>query len=241
MEKVGGLSREIVVESCLEAVAEAAAMRVAREARAAVEARGAFTLVLSGGSTPEGLYRVLAGSAYDDLPWASTHLLWGDERCVSPQDERSNYRLAETTGLLERAVAGVHRMRGEDPPEDAAAAYERVLLTLADGIGGGPELDLILLGMGHDGHTASLFPGSPDVEERDRWVVATAEHSGMRRLTLTMPVFLAARRVMFLVTGSPKRELVQRALHEEDPTMPAGLVVGGARALTWIMDEAAAG
>lgn len=241
MRNTGGLSREIVVESCLEAVAEAAAMRVAREARAAVEARGVFTLALSGGSTPEVLYRLLAGAAHDDLPWASTHVLWGDERCVPPHDERSNYRLAMTAGLLERPVLGVHRMRGEDPPEDAAAAYDRALLTLAEGTAGGPVLDLVLLGVGHDGHTASLFPGSPEVEERDRWVVATGEHSGMRRLTFTMPVLLAARRVMFLVTGSPKRELVERALHEEDPTMPAGVVVTGARTLTWIMDDAAAG
>ncbi len=241
MRKPGGLLREVVVESCLEAVAEAAATRVAREARAAVEARGTFTLALSGGSTPEGLYRLLAGTTYDDIPWASTHLLWGDERCVPPHDERSNYRLAETTGLLERAVMGVHRMRGEDPPEDAAADYDSELRALVESTAEAPELDLVLLGLGQDGHTASLFPGSPEMEVRDRWVVATGEQSGTRRLTFTMPVLLRARRVMFLVTGSPKRELVERALHEEDPTLPAGLVVAGARALSWIMDDAAAG
>lgn len=239
----------VVVVRDAAAMAEAAAATVAHEAREAVDMRGRFLFALSGGSTPTPVYRRLAGPHFDHLPWAATHLLWGDERCVAPDDERSNYASAASSGLLGRPVAGIHRMRGEDPPEAAAVSYEQALA----GLGGWgfppaqtdalppPEIDLVLLGLGGDGHTASLFPGSPALLEARRSVVATEEHAGFRRLTLTLPVLLAAPRVLFLVSGEGKRDVVRRVLCTRDRTAPATLVFEGGRRVTWMMDAAAAG
>ncbi|MHB1343049.1 MAG: 6-phosphogluconolactonase [Thermoleophilia bacterium] len=230
-------------------LAEKAAALFAREARAAVRARGRFLVGLSGGSTPGSLYRFLAGPAADRLPWDATHLLWGDERCVPPEDERSNFALVERSGLLARTLAGCHRMRGEDPPEAAAAAYEVVLTDLAGvaprrsavDVAPAPALDLILIGLGEDGHTASLFPGSPALLETRRAVVVTEEHAGLRRLTLTLSTLWSARRVVFLVAGEGKREAAYRVLRLRDPRLPATLVTEGAGWVRWLIDEAAAG
>ncbi len=240
---------EIILVRDAAEITEAAAAAVAHEARAAVDTRGRFLFALNGGSTPAPVYRRLAGPLFDHLPWSDIHLLWGDERCVPPDDDRSNYAVAAGSGLLGRAVAGVYRMRGEDPPEVAAASYAAVLA----GLGGrdfrpaetdavpSPEIDLVLLGLGEDGHTASLFPGSPALLERRGSVVATEEHAGLRRLTLTLPVLLAARRVLFLVAGESKREVVRRVLCARDRTAPATLVFEGGRRVAWMMDAAAGG
>lgn len=230
-------------------LAERAAALFAREAQAAVGARRRFLVGLSGGSTPSALYRLLAGPRGDRLPWDSTHLLWGDERCVPPDDERSNHALVERSGLLGRTLAGVYRMRGEDPPETAAVGYEAVLTRLeAAGSGrrataGPPALvmDLVLLGLGEDGHTASLFPGSSILLETHRSVAATEPYAGLRRLTLTLPMLRSARRVLFLVAGEGKREAVSRVLRLRDPGLPATQVAAGLGRITWMMDRAAAG
>lgn len=259
------------------ALAAEAAATWEREARAAVSTRGRFVVALSGGSTPSALYAALAGLRFDHLPWEATHVVWGDERCVPPDDGRSNYLMAARSGLLSRPLAGVHRMRGEDTPESAAAAYGVELAALAGpGSAAGsppmappapgpraleptpdpapapgppapastpewlPTLDLVLLGLGADGHTASLFPGSLVLGESGRAVAATEAHDGVRRLTLTFPVLRAARRVLFLVSGEDKRGAVRRVLRERDPGAPATQVAWRHGPVTWMMDAAAA-
>jgi 6-phosphogluconolactonase len=170
----------------------------------AEQAKAGGSIVLTGGSTPGAAYRRTAELEPD---WSRVELWWGDERCVPPDDERSNYRLARET-LLDGLAAQphtVHRIRGEAPPEDAAAELDAALA--------GIELDFLLLGLGPDGHMASLFAGSPQVEVTDRR--ATDGPPGLEpfvhRITFTVPVIQSARRIVFLVSGEGKAEAVQRA------------------------------
>lgn len=231
------LGSALVCESA-EAAAQVAAGHIVRAAKVAVHERGRFLLALCGGETPAHLYRLLAGTAYDDvIDWPRTHLLWGDERCVAPDHARSNYGLAQRSGLLARHLGGVHRMEGELDPGQAAARYEGRLRLLAPE-GGHLRLDVALLGVGLDGHTASLFPGSPEVEERERWVVATAAHGGSRRLTLTLPLLWAARWMILLVTGG-KADVIA-SLFSGESGLPAALAAAGAPRATWILDPLAA-
>jgi 6-phosphogluconolactonase len=185
----------------------------------AARARRGGSVVLTGGSTPGKAYELAAALAPD---WSKVELWWGDERCVPPDDERSNYRLAKET-LLDRLAeppAEVHRIRGELQPADAAGEYDHAL----DGV----VLDLLLLGIGPDGHTASLFPGSPQLAIEDRR--ATSGPAGLEpwvdRVTLTLPTLRAAGEVVFLVAGEGKAEAVARAFGGEiTPQIPASLVL----------------
>lgn len=195
----------------------------------ALEDRRRALVALSGGSTPRRTYEVLAERG--TLARPGVEVFFADERCVPPDDHASNYRLvAETAG----DAGNVHRIHGEDDPDDAARAYEALL---RERFGAGPPaFDLILLGIGADGHTASLFPDSPELAERGRWVVATrAPHDWVRRVTLTLPVLNAARTVLMLATGAEKAGAVAGVLGGEPS--PAGRVLG-ARLL---VDSAAAG
>ncbi len=192
------------------------------------------TIVLTGGSTPGQAYEHAATLEPD---WSGVSLWWGDERCVPPDDERSNFALARRT-LLDRLAEkpDVHRIRGELRPADAAGAYERELE--------GVELDLLLLGLGPDGHVASLFPGSPQLEERRRLV--TSGPAGLEpwvdRVTLTLPALLAAKRIVFLVAGESKSAAVARAFRGPiTDAVPASLLRGGAAPIDVYLDAAAAG
>lgn len=197
-------------------------------------------IALSGGSTPRDAYERAAGLGAD---WAGAVLWFGDDRCVPPDHEHSNYRMAREA-LIDRLdpAPEVHRVRGELGPTEAADEYE---LALRDAFGGGePVLDLALMGIGPDGHTASLFPGKPAVEERERLAVGV-EEAGMEpfvpRVTLTLPVFDSAREVVYLVTGAGKAEAVARAFGgEPTPEAPAGLVQPREGNLVLLCDEAAA-
>ncbi len=171
------------------------------------------TLALAGGSTPRALYGLLATELY---PWERVDVFFGDERCVSPEDPDSNLKMA-TEALLSKVPARVHPMRGCDP-----AAYEREMRAA---LGDRPVLDLAILGLGEDGHTASLFPGDPALEERERWAVRV-ERPDHPRTTLTLPVLSAARVALFLVTGAAKREALRRLL-EGDRAIPAARVDAG--------------
>lgn len=222
-------------------LAEAAAREVADAATEAVTDRGRFCIALAGGSTPRALYERLAESPLrEGIPWTRTLFFWGDERCVSPRSPRSNYRLARESLLVPLRIppAQVFRMRGEIDPGRAAHLYRDVL---AKEFGAGrPVLDLILLGVGPDGHTASLFPETRALSEDRRaavenWVPKPREW----RLTLTYPAINAARRVLFLVSGAEKAQVVARILKKERGyrRLPAA----GVRAMSvlWMLDEEA--
>lgn len=211
---------EIVTAADPAALAAAAAQRFAASAAAAMKARGRFTVALAGGSTPAALYRLLSQAPYrGQVDWSRTLVFFGDERCVPPEHPWSNYRMARET-LLDHVPLppeNIYRMAGERAPEDAAADYARALRR-AFGLRGAarPQFDLILLGMGDDGHTASLFPGTAALMERRRLVVALVPpgyvQPAIPRITLTLPVLNAARHVMFLVAGANKAEKVRAVL-----------------------------
>jgi 6-phosphogluconolactonase len=213
-------------------------------ATAAVAARGRFAMALSGGRTPEMLYELLAGEYRSQMPWDATHLYFGDERCVPPTDPDSNYRMADRA-LLSR-VPGLerrtHRIEGELGAAEAAVRYDALLR--AAFVDGATTFDLVLLGLGPDGHTASLFPGSPALEERQRWAVPTEAPPTMKtrqRVTLTYPVLDAGRIVLFLAAGADKRERLAAVLADTgrlDAPYPASRVTARER-LVWLVDEAA--
>lgn len=193
-----------------DAVARAAAERIS----AVAGSPGRFVLVLSGGATPRRLHVLLASPEFRDrVPWDRTTVLFGDERCVPPDHPESNYRMARETLLDDVPLdpESILRIRGEDDPEGAASDYEASLRRLF-AAEGAPRASLVLLGMGADGHTASLFPGTRALEPTDRWVVANfVPHLGAWRITWTVPALAAARRVLFLVTGADKAELAAEA------------------------------
>ena len=236
---------EVRVYSTPAALAAAAAEAFVTAASVAVEARGRFVVALSGGSTPKALYTLLAepGRAAQ-VDWSRVHLVWGDERCVPPDDPASNFRMAREA-LLDHVpipAAQIHRMRGEDDPRTAAAAYERELRALF------PEMssrfDLVLLGLGDNGHTASLFPGLSAVHESARWVVAEhVSEVGMWRLTLTPAAINAAAEILFLVAGREKAAMLARVVEgpRDVDVRPAQVVAPTEGRLCWLVDEAAAG
>jgi 6-phosphogluconolactonase len=198
--------------------------------------------VLAGGSTPKATYEVLARDYAGKLDWSRVHVFFGDERTVPPDHEDSNYRMAHEA-LLSRVPAGsVHRMRGELPPGEAAAAYEEELREFF-GPDGVPAFDLILLGLGGDGHTASLFPETSALDVTDRWVVANPVLKlETTRLTLTLPVINAARAVTFLVAGEGKAGALKEILEgDADPrAYPAKFIRPEGGDLIWMVDRAAA-
>jgi 6-phosphogluconolactonase len=198
--------------------------------------------VLAGGSTPKATYGILARDYAERIDWSRVHVFFGDERNVPPDHEDANYRMAREALLDHVPIGGVHRMRGELPPDEAAAAYE-VELREFFGAEKLPRFDLILLGIGGDGHTASLFPETPALEVHDRWVVANpVPKLDTTRITLTVPVINAARSVVFLAAGEDKAEALKEILEgDADPReYPAKLVQppGGPE---WMLDRAAAG
>jgi 6-phosphogluconolactonase len=214
----------------------------------ALALRAADLFALSGGKTPRALYRLLARQQFSQkVPWRRVQLYWGDERCVPPDDARSNYGMARDEFIKHVPIApeNVHRMRGEDAPEEAAQAYDRELRDLAakerpqvDV----PVFDLVLLGLGPDGHTASLFPHSDVLAVEDRFAVAAQAPDGSPRLTVTAPVINAARRVWFLVSGAEKAGMVAEVLEglRVPNAVPAQGVAPVHGTLTWLLDEAAA-
>ncbi len=222
-------------------LAGAAAADFVRRANEAIESRGRFAVALAGGSTPRATYELLASDYADALDWSRVHIFFGDERGVPPDHEDSNYRMAHDALLSHVPVGGVHRMRGELPPEEAAAAYEEELRKFFGAVGF-PTLDLIMLGTGEDGHTASLFPDTPALDERERWAVANpVEKLGTTRITLTSPVINASRAVSFLVAGEGKAEAMREILEGNGSPRqyPAKLIQPDGE-LTWMLDRAAA-
>lgn len=225
----------------------AAAEEVVHAAEEAVAARGRFTIALSGGSTPRNLFTLLATNARSTLPWDRMFFFWGDERHVPPTDAESNYRMADETMLSKIPVAAgnIFRVAAENPDAAAAAgAYEQTLRKFfALESGQVPRFDLILLGMGPDGHTASLFPGTAALQEKTRLVVANwVDKLKTSRITLTLPVLNAARCVAFLVSGTDKADALKAVLEGDAPgeQYPSKLVKPNDGKLIWLVDRAAA-
>ncbi len=218
-----------------EVLAESAAAHIARCLWEAIQVRGRATLVLSGGNTPRATYQRLTQPPYlTALPWNKVEIFFGDERCVPPDDSDSNYRMANEAMLhaLPIPPENIHRMAGELPPQEAAGAYEEMLHAR---LGKHPTFDLILLGLGNDGHTASLFPNTAALEEGERWVVANYVPAlSAWRLTLTYPVLAAGREIRFLVTGSTKQAVLD-AIHKGPSAYPAGRVHPSHGRVVWMV------
>jgi 6-phosphogluconolactonase len=201
-----------------------------------------MTMALSGGSTPRHMHEILAQRPHVD--WSKVHVFWGDERTVPPDHEESNFRMAKES-LLERVSVPndhIHRMAGEKDPDVAAKEYEQ---TISQVFGVRPpeipRFDVILLGMGADGHTASLFPGTDALDERERYVVANhVPQQNTDRLTLTFPVLNAARLVIFMVAGADKADAVQQCLSGEQAIHPAARVQPTDGQCRWLLDAEAA-
>ena len=232
----------LLVYETPEELSGAAARGFVARAREAITKRGRFAVALAGGSTPRATYEVLARDYADELDWSKVHVFFGDERPVPPDHKDSNYRTARETLLARIRAGSVHRMRCELPPEEAAAAYEEVLREFF-GPGEPPSFDLILLGLGADGHTASLFPETSALDVTDRWVVANPVLKlETVRLTLTIPAINAAKAVTFLVAGEGKAEALKEILESDaDPrAYPAKFIRPESGALTWMLDKGAA-
>lgn len=235
--------REIHILPSGQDVADAVAAFVASLAEQRARANGRFAVALSGGSTPRALYRVLASPPYAGrIAWDLWEVFWSDERCVPPDHPDSNYLMSKETLLDQVGIPGdrIHRVQGELVPKVAAAQYEQALrCAFPTKL---PVFDLILLGLGDDGHTASLFPGTDALAEQTRLVVANwVPHLGTYRITFTFPLINAARAVAFLVTDASKAEALRAVLvpHREKPR-PAGLVRPASGTVHWFLNRCAA-
>ena len=231
---------EVEVATDAEALAQRAATWITALAR---NSQGRFAVCLSGGSTPRRLYQLLAESPYREaMPWDRVHWFWGDERFVPWEHEDSNYRMVRAAMLSRAPIPpqNIHAIETIGQPSDAAAAYERALKSYygRDALDPAqPIFDVQLLGLGPDGHTASLFPGTSVLDERRRWVAEVVGAKPEARITLTYPALESSRHTAFLVAGSDKREMLSRAL-AGDRALPAARV-RPTGTLTWFVDAAA--
>jgi 6-phosphogluconolactonase len=239
--------REIIVCQSIDDLAQQAAAEFVRLAQLSLREKSRFGVALSGGSTPQALYSLLAMPEFSgQISWPQVHLFWGDERCVPPDHAESNYRMVREALLAKIQIPpeNVHRMAGEKEPRIAAAEYEEELkefFQLAPG--SFPRFDLILLGLGEDGHTASLFPGSDALRETKRLVTATyVAKLKAHRLTLTMPVLNHGAVVLFLVAGASKASVVKEILRDDGHAslFPAAEVQPLDGRLAWLLTGDAA-
>ena len=239
------MDHHLQIFSTPEKLSTAAADFILQCAEKAVRENGRFALALSGGRTPEQLFARLAAPPYrEKMPWASTFIFWGDERCVPFDDERNNANMAQRILLdkIEIPTSHIYRIPVELSPEEGARQYEQMLHNLFDP--DRPVFDLMLLGLGQDGHTASLFPGTAVLREQKRWVSEVfAEEQQMYRITMTLPLINQARAVLFLVAGKEKREILRSILQGATDAMesyPAQLVQPQKGEVYWFADTEAA-
>ncbi|MAU11359.1 MAG: 6-phosphogluconolactonase [Anaerolineaceae bacterium] len=231
----------IIRASSKDRLIEFAALRLTRIINATLEHNDRFSLVLAGGSTPRPVYERLADPAYADaIDWERVYIFFGDERTVPPDHPDSNYGMAKAD-LFDRVPIpepNIYRMRGEVDPTQAAALYEAEIRGyMKDDLG----FDMVILGMGDDGHTASLFPGTAALNEKEKWVVANVvpQHD-TTRLTMTLPLLNISENVMFLVAGDGKTERLKEVIDTAPPaTYPAQLIQPQNNMVTWLVDQAA--
>lgn len=243
------MSTAIEVLADVPALTEVAARHFAACARDAIAARGAFHVALSGGSTPRPLFERLAGPERERVEWARVHFWWGDERCVPPDDSSSNYRMAREAMLdaLGLHDGQVHRIRGESQDRAGEAArYADELLHRMPVDRGVPVFDLMLQGMGADGHTASLFPTTGKALVRDRMVVTVKPPAYVKplveRISVTAPVIESAREIHALIAGADKAEILAAVLNGpiDLDARPCGLLRQARGTVRWLLDQAAA-
>src|SRR5436309_3902865 len=237
---------QITIYPDTQTLSHEAARFIVRLAREAIAARGRFTIALSGGSTPKVLYGLLGSEPYrSQIDWSSVEIFWSDERCVPPNSEDSNYHLAEQVLLSKVSLSPhqVHRMPADQPDRDAASQAYTLEMQRTFGTDGIPNFDLLQLGMGPEGHTASLFPHQQSLHEQERLVMpVSVPKPPPLRLTFTPPLLNAARHVLFLVTGSEKADAVQAVLEGpyQSEEYPAQIVRPATGEVTWMLDTAAA-
>jgi 6-phosphogluconolactonase len=236
---------QTIIAADAEELAVKAAELFKAAARANADQRGRFVVALSGGSTPRGMHRLLATpTALTEVPWEHTHLFWVDERCVPANDPESNLGMAwrDLLRFLPLPRENIHFMRGDFPPEETAEEYEWELSQFFQlGKGEFPIFDLIFLGMGKDGHTASLFPGQSALHEENKLVVAVKGGiPNVGRTTLTYPVLNRARQIVFLVAGMEKAEAVKALLEGDRPELPAAKIKPVRGDTIWLLDQEAA-
>lgn len=249
LELESGPARDIRIAGDADELVRETAQLFADVVRAAAQARGCCRIALAGGATPRGLYRHLASEAELRLrlPWEQLQVFWGDERQVAPDHADSNYRMARDALLAQVPLpaANIHRIPAELPDADRAARRYEAAIRQAFALGTGalPRFDLILLGLGADGHTASLFPGTAALAETQRLAVANRVNQlDAWRITLTLPVINCARTVVFLVSGADKAAALARVLEgtDEAATLPAARVRPRGGRVIWMVDAAAA-
>jgi 6-phosphogluconolactonase len=235
----------IKIFSDKEALARGATELFAAQARQAVATRGRFLVLLAGGETPRRTYQLLAQEPHrSEIPWGSVHFFWGDERCVAVDDPRSNAGMAgrELLDQLLLSPAQIHRIRGESAPQQEADRYQAELTDFF--AGAAPYFDLVLLGLGSDGHTASLLPGSAALAEKERWTAVTRRpEEEFSRITLTTPIINQAVVVLFLVAGADKAAMLGKILNTpaDSRIYPAQLIRPLSNDLRWFADQEAAG
>jgi 6-phosphogluconolactonase len=243
-EPMGGHRGELKVVPDSTALNTAAAEEFSRCAESSIGARGRFCVALSGGNTPRGVYAEVAVRNKNDLPWDKTYIFFGDERHVPPTDPESNYRMARESLLSTVPIPeeNVHRILAELPAPAAAVQYEMDLRTFFRlPAGAWPQFDLILLGIGDDGHTASLFPGTAGLTEQSRLVISNwVEKFATDRITLTYPVLNHAREAAFLVSGKAKAAILKDIFTSAPGSYPAQAVRPENGKLLWMVDQDAA-
>jgi 6-phosphogluconolactonase len=214
-------------------------------AKRTIVTQGRFAAALSGGSTPRRFYSLIGSSLYrDKIDWNTVHLFWADERCVPRVHSESNFKLVADTVLSQVALPeeNIHRIKGENKPDRAAEDYEQDIRSFF-GSQAVPVFDLIILGVGEDGHTASLFPGTAALRERTHLAMPVyLDPPGLNRVTLTLPMLNHATQVLFLVSGQTKAKMVHAIVENGNPhNYPAGLVHPAHGSVAWFMDKEAAG
>ena len=218
---------------------------ITNQATQAIQNRGYFSLVLSGGNTPKPIYQALISDEVQAIfDWSKWFIFWGDERCVPPNDEESNFRMAKLAFLDQSTIPqeNIYRIIGEIEPNNAAQIYEQEINKFF--IKKEKRFDTILLGVGNDGHTASLFPGVNALREKKHWVsISQHPESGMKRITLTYPAINQSRNIIFLAKGSEKSEVIADIINhpEKEPHYPAKGIIGKEKPPEWIIDKEAAG